>query len=83
MKRFAIAVVLTGMLSACAGDVFTVHQMSQDELRYVTDAELCRSYTFRGAYSGATPNVVSEVRARNLDCNPNKISERVRPVSAP
>lgn len=79
--KLIIVLPLAVMLGGCAGDIFTTHQMHPDELRYVTDAQLCSTYNFRGVYSGATPNVVNEVRARNLDCNPNKISERVRTVS--
>lgn len=69
-----IAVCAATALAGCAGSPVTVYNLPPEEMRYVPDEDLCRTYNFRGFYSGATPNVVAEVRNRDIDCTPGKIT---------
>ena len=66
--RYLIFVGLFAMIG-CAGSPWQITGMNPTEIRAVSDRDLCRTYTSRGFYSGATPTVEGEVKRRGLDCS--------------
>jgi S1-C subfamily serine protease len=67
--HFFLFLCTTMALVGCAGSPYALKQMSETELRTVSDVDLCDAYNFDKAWSGnRVPSFNREIRRRTLDC---------------
>lgn len=74
MKTHFLIVVFSALLCACAlHPGFRVTEMNANDIKTVSDNDLCATYNWTLGEGGKTKLVLSEIKRRKIECEPAAI----------
>lgn len=69
LRPFYLVSAIAGFLAGCANSPLMIAHMDAQEIRTVSNEDLCRTYTtHHGTFAGDSYTVRQEVKRRGIDC---------------